>query len=563
MASATFQYEAAPDNGVRKVRHPARRLGIAFLMTALLFVCLGWLHPPLSRDISAFSLSLFPSVGKVGLVESPLREMMPSGSPSKEANLPKSRFEGPRFDSPGMLLASLIAVLMCVMLVRPGYIAIAAGLLLSGSIAANAALALNHPVLIEKLDREYEQRQQIAGALMKSPERPVLVNYRNGRIGLDGAPGGEQQRGDPIRGWVYLKYGCWLVGWSALGLLLGSGGPLNRRLGYLCGWIGLGLALACLVCFSRLQAEFFWFRAKNLEAQGRSQEARQALNDALRHFPALAQLERTWLLAGKVDNQLARQVGPHPSPPTTEFSSEERFFHAYQLSRDPAKARSVSATPDLPWLIAKGPDLSQTLGSVPSDFALMEAPETADVPEFQLGQNPLLNQRVRFLNQWQAIAVLEDLQRYQKSNDPVIRRQAARLWTDRGLHLYWRESSLTDSGPDYASQQRRLMEARSAWQRAFQWDPDRMDISVYLALVQAQSDPDHPGQADALLAPFLNGPGSLGDRVLRADLLDTLGDIYFQAGDIEEARRRYAASFDLLNLSRKHNYRAQRGLGGL
>ena len=107
------------------------------------------------------------------------------------------------------------------------------------------------------------------------------------------------------------------------------------------------------------------------------------------------------------------------------------------------------------------------------------------------------------------------------------------------------------------------MEARAAWQRANDLDKSRWDVSIYLALAHAQSASQDPEQIDKMLAPLFNGKSGLGDRVLRADLLDSLGDAYFRAGDLEKARTMYAASFDLLNLSRKHNYRAQRGLGGI
>ena len=81
-------------------------------------------------------------------------------------------------------------------------------------------------------------------------------------------------------------------------------------------------------------------------------------------------------------------------------------------------------------------------------------------------------------------------------------------------------------------------------------------------MVQTRVDRAHPEQVEATFAPLLEG---LSDRALRADVLNVLGDAYFEAGRLIEARKRYVESFDVFNLPgvNKINYRAQRRLGGL
>src|SRR5262249_34028780 len=122
-----------------------------------------------------------------------------------------------------------VAAAALAVLWRPDRLGVAAGLLLCGALGANAAAAFNHPALIEMLDREYEQRRQIASMSAESPEgNPMspeenpMADANNGRVALAGAPLADEQRADLVRGSVYLLYGSWLVPWAAAGILFGS-----------------------------------------------------------------------------------------------------------------------------------------------------------------------------------------------------------------------------------------------------------------------------------------------------------------------------------------------------
>src|SRR5262249_657320 len=156
------------------------------------------------------------------------------------------------------VLLALVALGTAAVLRRPRRLGMVSGLLLAAAIAGNAAAALNHPALVECMDREYEQRRQIVESVnIPTMQEDPMAPRANGRIGATGALEGDEQRGDPVRGWVYLLHGLWLVPWAVAGILFGSTGPLPRRLRHAGGWAGLGMALAGLVCSQRLAAEYY------------------------------------------------------------------------------------------------------------------------------------------------------------------------------------------------------------------------------------------------------------------------------------------------------------------
>jgi tetratricopeptide (TPR) repeat protein len=138
---------------------------------------------------------------------------------------------------------------------------------------------------------------------------------------------------------------------------------------------------------------------------------------------------------------------------------------------------------------------------------------------------------------------------------PVARILTARIWAQLGVSLFARQPVFLDSGPDYHSLERRLVAARESWQRSVELDPSRIDGRIHAAYVHTLLDPHHPEGAETGVV--------VADRMLQADVLNMLGDAYFAAGRMDEARQRYAQSLDLLNLPQRKNFRAQKGLGGL
>jgi tetratricopeptide (TPR) repeat protein len=102
--------------------------------------------------------------------------------------------------------------------------------------------------------------------------------------------------------------------------------------------------------------------------------------------------------------------------------------------------------------------------------------------------------------------------------------------------------------------------AAETWKLAAESDPSHRYCRLAEIVIRtyiAHDDPtDLAGAADPLLA-------GLADRSLRAAILAVLGDAYYEAGRIAEARERYRASYDAYSLPKTINFPAQRGLLGM
>ncbi len=468
-----------------------RGLVVLFFLVAGLIATAGWLRPALSPDL--------------GLLHLPLR--WGSGGPSPEELLYGPR--RPRVASLGGLLLVLIALAAALALLRPRRFGTAAGLLLAGALVANAAAACNYPALIELMDLEYEQRKAIATFQVQSQEHTNVTYDRQGRVTVLGQPGEDTQKGDLSRGLAYLLYGRWLPLWALTGVLLGSRGPLRRRLLRLAGWAALGLGLAAVACLPRLRAEVHWARAKYLEGRRADGEARAALEQAVAVLPELRRLERTWLLTGKLDD--ARGV---PSP-------QAELFRAYQFARGKRQPRVSTSQQDLAWLVAT-----------------------------------TQNDRQRR----QASALLAGLLARGFGDEPAVRHQAARVWTAVGLAYHRQPLVYTDAGVSTSDQDRELNAARAQWQRAAAVDPSRRDAAFYLGMLRTRLDRDFPDRTEDDFRPALD---RLDDCILRADILAAIGRAYARAGRADQARRWYAASCEAFSLPKIANHLGLKGMGGL
>jgi len=427
-----------------------RGLAVAFLALAALWTCSGWVRPPLNRDLSATHL--------------PLRFLF-GGGPS-----PVDLLDGPRqvvWDSLGVVLLIFIAISAVVLLRRPERLRTIAGVLLVVAVAANAAIAWNHPALFELLVAENVQRDQMVQVLQSQKEN-CLVNPENGRVPYD-----QKSQGDPaglLGSWDYLLYGIWLVALSVLGILDGGRRPLVRRLGTLAAWAALAAAVACTVCLPRLWGEFCWRRATQLEAKADFAASRQALQEAASICPELGRLQRAWLLKGTLDFRQGLS------------SPERQFWTASQLA-------------------------------LRNQFA-------------------------------DAGAIMEQLHATH-GEELVVGRQTADLLTARGLVFFGK-------GERGA--------AADAFQKAADAAPWRLDSAFYFGLIYGRWDRQHPERAESQLTRFLT---RCADYAFRADVLNVLGDVYFEAGQMAHAHQLYDQSFRLFNMPKLINYRAQRGLGGM
>jgi hypothetical protein len=155
----------------------------------------------------------------------------------------------------------------------------------------------------------------------------------NGRVSA--APPQDQEWGGLWRGWVYSLYAPYLAYLAAAAVLLGTAGPLGRRLALLGLWVAAGVALGGAACWPRLRAESHWGEAAAREARGDYDGARRELEAAVAQFPPFGQMQRTWLLAGRLDYRQRRAT------------PQEKFFLAYQHGRNKEWRRALAALDDL------------------------------------------------------------------------------------------------------------------------------------------------------------------------------------------------------------------------
>lgn len=265
------------------------------------------------------------------------------------------------------------------------------------------------------------------GVIIKSPQRPGTDTGRT-------HSGRTAGRSDP--GLAILALRVLADSLDRFGRPPGGAGPLRRRLAILCLWGLLGVGLGCGLCSRRLRAEYYWLQARDLEGRCDYEAARQALETAVDLCPEFGRLERTWLLAGKLDYRAAR-----PTP-------QVQFFRAYQFARDREAPRAVAYREDLPWLIARTFDYREGWAAPPAGFDLTEPlsltgtetyPGTED---YRLGLSwpqGYWQPAYRFdraTGSQHALALMEDLLRDGGERHAVVRNQASRLWADRAMNYF-------------------------------------------------------------------------------------------------------------------------------
>jgi tetratricopeptide (TPR) repeat protein len=517
-----------------------RALALAFMALAGVLASSTWLRPAFSPDIKGCQLPL-----RLG--------------PSPDCH-PEELLYGPRPStllSPGGIVLAVIAAAAIAVAYRPEWFPTAAGSILACAIAANAVVALNYPGLIELLDHEYEQRLQVSTAFAtRRTQEDSMATRDNARVGPWAAITADEQRGDPARGWAYLYYGVWLAALVAAGVLIANPRSIPRRFVQLAFWIAVGSAFSAVACWPRLRGEAQWREAVRLDAIGDLDGAAEALAGSCTQFPELGNLERAWLLAGKIDQQRGRS--------TPEATS----FRIYQLMRDKRRPRGVAYATDLPWQIRRVNDLREGLSNLPSGFdmgldaggiGVWTSNRRIGIAPAVPGPGLLANvNRDRELDQ--ARHLCDDLLATEAGNRPAVRKHVGRTFAEIGLETQLGNLLQGDEGRVPSVRSRMLATARLLWLDAAWIDPHRFDTSYYLGVGESMGGAA-PEQVRAAFMPLLR---NAVDRPLQADALCEIGDAYLRAGRLEEARPFYVESYDLFNIPEQHkNYRAQRRLGGL
>ncbi len=320
MRSAALRWVVATVSVVAELVVSRRGLALVALGAAGVLTAYGGLRPALRQDISSINVPLeaHESVARRdGLFDD--AELLDGLEPAM-------------LTSVGGLMLLLITVGATVALLDPRRVDIVAGVVLAGAVASTAALCLNHPELVERLDLELEERQWVARTIWQRETSPLTVLHGGRAVSTVAAEG---ESGGVTRGADYLVYGHWVIPLAGMLLLLGARGPLSSRLGSLSAWGGLGIVLACVVCRARLLAERHWHEAVRLEELGDCAGARTALERAMAQCEPLAHLQRTWLFAGRLDHVEGRST------------PQAGLFRARQLGHNGKRAEGRAELEDL------------------------------------------------------------------------------------------------------------------------------------------------------------------------------------------------------------------------
>jgi len=332
-----------------------RGLAVAALLVAAGFSLSTWLRPPLSKDIRGLQLP-------VGLTSE--SSLIPD-----DATAVVDRTS--RRDSLATALLLVIGVGLIAVVVEPKWLHIFSGLLVALGIAAVGATTMNHPAVIESLDREFEQRKQIHSILGTRSEELLAATsgarvYTLESLSSPLAPLGAELD-DPFHGWMYIVYGPWLVAFCLLVTLFSMQGSRRRRIVQCTLWVLMGFVLSGVITSRRWVAEYHLADAQRLENENAFDAAVVALDDATEVLPSFAQTRRFWLIQGRID-QRRGAVTPHA-----------RYFkiHQHYLNGEPEAARSMAAL-----LLLDAPE-----SRVVRDFAAQISTQLGKIAFFKESEN--------------------------------------------------------------------------------------------------------------------------------------------------------------------------------
>jgi tetratricopeptide (TPR) repeat protein len=322
-----------------------RGLALAVVGLLVLFGANNWLRHPLSADRDAFTMSVF--------ADGPEDAEMPEVDP----------FRRPILSSPGAILLIGAAIAAGLIVWRPASTATALSLLLCVAVGLQLAVVLNHPQVIDSLDHERHLTKFLISLLTDTVTPDLDVGVRS-RGGFSGAYVG---RSSFLEDAVYIPVPrLAILGLAAIAVLCSGRGPLRRRLARLVLWGLAGVALGGLLAGRRLIAESHWLRAVDAESRGDLGLAIDEANAAVRAFPPLEGVQRTWLLVGKIDYQ-RRQLTP-----------ASRYYLATQKALNGDTRRGVEELQGLALAQQPVPQSMRWLASAISEMAY-ELYEAGDV----------------------------------------------------------------------------------------------------------------------------------------------------------------------------------------
>lgn len=285
------------------IRHCLSRRGlIAFACLAAVFLSTRapWVRPPLSADLRGWEIPL-------------------SVTDYQSATATIEGARSVHLCSPGVVLLVVLVPTAILALHDPRHAGLLGGWLLVAAFATHSMVSAQHPVLFDLLEQQQDQRNDMITVLDRLSSGQSLASNGNGRVSAQSVP--LFHRGRVSSAVRFALYGIWLVPLSIALILFGSAGGLAKRFVKLGVWTTVAIAITIPVCWQRVRAEWHWEQAWQLTQQADYRNAREELANAIRSFPSIADLQRTWYLAGKLDYHDQRE------------SVQQLYYRAFQLCR--------------------------------------------------------------------------------------------------------------------------------------------------------------------------------------------------------------------------------------
>ncbi len=259
------------------------------LFVAALLICVypgtcRWLRPPMSEDISAFSLPL------MGHSDTDLVAFVHGDRPFELLSI-------------GMALAVTVFVGLAASLLFKIRMSSAAGVFFAVLLGCQLSLLLNHPGVIVQLDRQGQLREAVV-TLMKETTEPAIDITSFPRV--KSLPHLVEPGSIESVFYFIPSGGASYLAIALVTLVLISNGSTSKRLAGAGAWATVGLLIFVALSWPRMVSEWHWHRAVLAEQRGQLEIATSQVEQAKNVFPELDEIPRTWMLEGKIDYQRSR-----------------------------------------------------------------------------------------------------------------------------------------------------------------------------------------------------------------------------------------------------------------
>jgi hypothetical protein len=286
-----------------------RGLSVGVLLVVTLSAGLGWIRPPIGRDISSFRIPLFGDA-----------------SPDAAVALVYGTRPLVIFGVGTLIVVTGVAGAVLTWL-NPRRFPLTAGLLLCALTAGFGAVLFNHPHVVEELDRQNQQCAALVTVLQQTvkPELKITYQPRVASRSLASPQGGlfDMLTYLPTEQVFFLLLALAAVAFA-------RAGPLLRRLARLAVWSLVASVVTVGVVSARGSAERAWLQALAAERRGDVESAQQRLAAALERFPAFRGMLTSWEFAGRLDVRVRRET------------PAARLFRALQWQRAGEEMRAVT-----------------------------------------------------------------------------------------------------------------------------------------------------------------------------------------------------------------------------